>query len=50
MKFATRFFMISMFITLVFEGVIARKFTLYEWYSGLLLWTITGKLLLNDEL
>jgi len=50
MKFATRFFMIGMFITLIFEGVIAKEFTLYEWYSGLLLWAITSKLLFDDEL
>ena len=49
MRFMTHFFLICMFITLIFAGVIAKRFTLYEWYSGLLLWMITSKFLLNDD-
>ena len=49
MRFMTHFFLICMFITLIFAGVIAKRFTLYEWYSGLLLLTITCKILLNDD-
>lgn len=49
MRFAIYFFIINMFIILIFEWVITKEFTFYEWYSGMLLWVITSKLLLNDK-
>lgn len=49
MRFATYFFITCMFIMLIFAWAIAKEFTLYEWYSGLLLLMITSKLLLNDD-
>ena len=49
MRFVTYFFIISMFIILIFAWAVTKEFTRYEWYSGLLLLTITGKILLNDK-
>ena len=49
MKFIRYFFIISMFIILILAWAVTKEFTRYEWYSGLLLLTITGRILLNDD-
>lgn len=49
MRFVTYFFIMSMLIILILAWVVTKEFTRYEWYSGLLLLTITCKLLLDDD-